>query len=419
MGTLLKIAYRNVLRHKRRTAITGVVMSVGIGLFIAADSMLVGMDRLTIDNMVDYTESFLKARSPEYVANLAGTPLEHGVPAPEAAAEALMAADPRIKAVTPRTRFVARASNYSDEIPVLATAVDPERDAAVFRTAGSVGAGRWLGPGAERGVVLGSGLAKELGLGLGDYVLVAASTVYENVNADEYEIVGLVETPIPEINKGALYISYADAEELLGLGGLVTELCASAERPPTLSALLESSAEASAKAGAALPGLKVDSIGELAKGYLAMRQMKGKFSQILIFVLLLIAAVGIVNTILMSVYSRIREIGVLRAYGMRPGEIRRLFTIEGLLVGLVGSLAGLALGLALDWYLVSVGIPMEAMLGDIDMGGIPLAGTLRGEWNPGTAAFGFVFGILVAFLSARIPARRAARLEVTDALRFV
>ena len=104
---------------------------------------------------------------------------------------------------------------------------------------------------------------------------------------------------------------------------------------------------------------------------------------------------------------------------MRPGEIRRLFTIEGLLVGLVGSLAGLALGLALDWYLVSVGIPMEAMLGDIDMGGIPLAGTLRGEWNPGTAAFGFVFGILVAFLSARIPARRAARLEVTDALRFV
>jgi len=418
VGTLWKIAYRNVWRHKRRTAITGVVLCVGIGLFIMADSMLVGMDRLTIDNMVDYTESFLKLRTPEYVANLAGTPLEYGVPDPEAAAKALAAADPRIRAVTPRTRFVARVSNYVEEIPVVATAVDPARDAAVFRIASSVGAGRWLGTGAERSVVMGAALASELGLGLGDYVLVAAGTTYGNVNADEYAIVGLLETPIPEINQSALYLSYADADALLGLNGLVTELCAAAARPPTFAALLASSAEAAAKAAKALPGLEADSIGELAQGYLAMRQMKGKFSQILILVVLLIAGVGIVNTVLMSVYARIREIGVLRAYGMRPREIQRLFTLEGVIVGFLGSAAGVALGLLLVWYLVSVGIPLEAFLGKIDMGGIPLAGTMRGEWNLGTAAVGLVFGLVVSFVSARIPAKRAARLQVTDALRF-
>jgi len=64
------------------------------------------------------------------------------------------------------------------------------------------------------------------------------------------------------------------------------------------------------------------------------------------------------------------------------------------------------------------GISISAMVGDVDMGGLPLSGTLYGEWNPATMAFGFAFGIVVAFVSARIPAKRAARLEVTDALRF-
>ena len=61
---------------------------------------------------------------------------------------------------------------------------------------------------------------------------------------------------------------------------------------------------------------------------------------------------------------------------------------------------------------------MSAMVGDVDMGGLPLSGTLYGEWNPASMAFGFMFGLVVAFVSARIPAKRAARLEVTDALRF-
>lgn len=419
MGALWKIAARNVLRHKRRTVITGVVMSVGIGLFIMMDSVLVGMDRITLDNMIDYTESVAKVRTPEYLSNQLGTPLDYGVPDPEAAMRAIMAADGRITAVAPRARFVANVSNYEDSLPVVATAVDPELDARVFKLPEAVVSGSWLSAAEPGDVVIGSGLAEELGVEVGDYLVVSASTVYENVNADEYRVGGVVFTPMPYINDSGLFMAYGDADELLGTDGFASELVVAAARALSLDATLDDADGIAARAGAALPGLRVDSITELAKDYLAMRAMKSKFSYMIILVVLLIAAVGIVNTILMSVYARIREIGVLRAYGMSPKDIRRLFTLEGLMVGAVGSLGGVLLGALMDWYFVEVGMSIGAVIGSIDMGGLPLTGTLYGEWNPATMVVGFAFGLVVAFVAARIPAKRAARLEVTDALRFV
>jgi len=419
MDTLWKIAGRNVLRHKRRTLITGIVMTVGIGLFIMMDSMLIGMDRMTIDNMVDYTESFMKIRTPGYVNNLQGTPLDYGIPDPEATMRAVLASDSRLKAAAPRTRFVATVSNYEDALPVMAMALDPARDGAVFSMNNSVTDGAWLDATAPGSVVLGSGLAGEMSLKVGDYVVVSASTVYDNVNADEYLVAGLVSSPMPEINDGGLFMSYADADELLGTVAFVGEIVVAAERMPNLNTLLAASSEVSAKAAAALPGLRVDPLTELAKDYLAMRAMKGKGSYFIIMVVLLIAAVGIVNTILMSVYARIREIGVLKAYGMSPGEIKRLFTLEGIIVGAVGSAGGVLFGALIVWYLATSGIPMGAIVGKVDMGGLPLTGTLYGEWNPASMAFGFGFGMVVAFIAARIPARRASKMEVTDALRFV
>lgn len=426
MGTLWKIAVRNVLRHKRRTIITAIVMTVGIGLFIMMDSMLAGMDRITIDNMVDYTESSIKVRTPEYVANLQGTPLEHGVPDPERVMERIIAVDKRIiavdkriVAVAPRMHFVASVSNYADSMPVIATAIDPARDGAVFKLAEAVATGTWLAGAPAGSIVIGAGLSAELKVAVGDYLLVSASTAYENTNADEYLIAGTVASPMPAINDAGVFMSFADADRLLGTSGFVSEIAVATKRAARMQAMLTESEQLAASIRTAVPGLNVESISELAADYLAMRAMKSKFSYVMILVVLLIAGVGIVNTILMSVYARIREIGVLRAYGMSPPEIRRLFTLEGLIIGFVGSVGGVLFGMALVWYLASTGISIGALVGKVDMGGLPLSGTLYGEWNPATIAFGFVFGLVVAFVAARIPARRAAKLEVTDALRFV
>jgi ABC-type lipoprotein release transport system permease subunit len=419
MDTLWKIASRNVLRHRRRTVITGVVMMVGIGLFIAYDSVLAGMDRLSIDAMISYSSSFLKVRTPEYAADAMGTPLDHGIADPAAAMAAMARATPSIVATTSRTMFLAQASNYRDSEPIMAAAVDPEADAKVFATAGDVTGGSWLSPAANHEVVVGASLAKELGLKVGDGLLVSARTVYDNENADEFRIVGLIGGDASLSSTAAVYLSWADARAFLGESLPVTEIDSASSRQVSLDAELSESASAAKAVGAALPSLRADPVGEFAKDYLALRQSKQKGSYLLIVMILLIAAVGIVNTILMSVYSRVREIGVLRAYGMTPRDIKALFVREGLILGAVGSLAGLAFGALLVWYLNGVGLSVGKVFGDVDFGAIPMNGVLRGEWRPATYIVGLVFGILVAWIAARIPAKRAAKLEPTDALKFV
>ena len=419
MDPLWKIAARNVLRHRKRTAITALVMMVGIGLYIGYDSVLAGMDRLAIDSMVSYSASWLKVRTPEYMDNLMGTPLDYGIADPGATMATMKAASPDIMATTPRTLFVAQASNYVDAEPVLATAVDPATDPGVFGLSANVTRGAWLDAGgAGHEVVLVAGLARDLGLSVGDGLLLSARTTWDNENADEFTVAGIVDGSAGLAATASVYMGYADARAFLGEALPVTEIDAAGRPAASLDKELGLAAAAAALVSAALPSLHVEPIGEAARDYLALRTSKSKGALILIFMILLIAAVGIVNTILMSVYSRVREIGVLRAYGMTPKDIRKLFTREGIILGVVGSLAGLAFGALLDWYLVSAGIPLAAF-GDIDLGSIPLADVMRGEWRPAAFVMGLAFGVVVSWIAARIPAKRAGRLEPTEALRFV
>ena len=413
MGALCKIALRNTVRHARRTIITAVVMMVGISVFILFDSMLAGSDRMAVDNMADYTVSSLKIRNPAYVEDIEANPLDKGLARPELVLAALAAQG---LSAAPRLRFVARVSNYVDEIPVLADAVDPAADAKVFKLAKSLSSGSWLTGAPANSVVMGAGLASELKLTVGDSVLVSAQTVHDATNADEYLVAGIVETPAPEVNRSGLFMSLEDARLLLDAPGLVTEIDAALPRASRLAAALASVDAKAAALRQALPGERVDPLGFLARDYLALRGVKSKYTFMIILVVLLIAAVGIVNTILMSVYSRVREIGMLRAFGMTARDIKRLFTLEGLAIGIFGSLLGVLLGALLDFLVIARGISLSAFANS--MGSLPLSGVLRGEWNPTTMVAGFLFGVLVSLLAARIPARRAARLEPTAALRF-
>ena len=149
-----------------------------------------------------------------------------------------------------------------------------------------------------------------------------------------------------------------------------------------------------------------------------MTHAKRVFGMVFMLVILIIAVVGIFNTVFMSVYERIREIGVLRAHGLKPRDITFMFVLEGFITGLFGSALGIMVGSLANMYLVVTGIPMEKMVGKIATASYGISGNIYGEWNLPAMGIAFCLGMLVATVAGIIPARRASKIQVTQALRF-
>jgi len=419
MNTVLRIALRNVIRHRRRALITAITMMVGIGFFIALDSLYNGLDRLSVDDLINYRDSSVKIYSAAYDADRESYPLDKGI-ADIGALTAWLKNDRRVVAVTPRTQFLAQAGNYHDTTYVIGTVVDPAMDPKVFALK-DVLIGSYFTPqaGLDRQIILGKELADRLGLKIGDTVLIAASTRYEAQNADDFTIVGLLSTSDPTLNKSTAMIAYAAARDFLDLGeavGLVTEMDVRLQHRVNLSDTLADAASLAGGVKAAFPSLAPYSFQDLNKGFLTVLKQKRIWGYVIMLFILLLSAVGIINTVLMSVYERIREVGVLKALGFRGREVVWMFVFEGFFVGCLGSLLGAALGVLINCYTIYVGFSMQRF-GDVG-GGFAFWGTLRGEWNPGSILFAVIFGLVLAVLAAAIPARSAG-MAATSALRFV
>ncbi|MEN6491826.1 MAG: FtsX-like permease family protein [Rectinema sp.] len=413
---LFQIALRNVARHSRRTAITAVVLAVGIAVFITFQSLLAGMDRVTIDTAIDYDNGSISVRSKDYEAHATSQPLEYGIQDPEGVMGGLAALLPVGSTWTPRTRFYVQVSNWADETPALAFVVRPDTDRKVFKTAQKVVGGGW---GVTTKAVVGTDLARDLNVKEGDSIVVTAVLPNGSLNAIELVVGGIADLPLYSLSQQAIYMTTQDAEALVDAPLPVTEIDIRLPPASRLDVLVAQADSAASRIEKNNNDLAAVSIGEAMRDYLAMRNMKSKFAYIIIVIVLLISSVGIFNTILMSMYSRIREIGVLAAYGLEPRQIKRLFSLEGTLVGVIGSTGGVLLGAVFVWWLTSRGISFGGMFGNLDLGNLPKDLFIRGEWNPATFAQGFIFGVLVSWLASLMPARKASSIEVTEALRFV
>lgn len=419
MKTILKIAFRNLLRHKRRTILTGVVISFGLWMYIFMDSIMNGLDRGSMDNMINLSTSAVQVYTKEYDEDKESYPLKHGLQDLSGIEKTLLAHE-RVKSVTPRTKFLGELSNYEESMPVIGTVVEPDKDKTVF-TLTEYLVGNYFSDNNEREIILGKDLAREMNVKPGGFITMYALTKYETRNADDFKVVGLFNTTDPALNKSGVFITYTAANSFLDLENTVTELCIQLKHRINFDDLLDDMLEVQTLIKKELPDLSAYTFKELGAGILALVKGKKNWGAGMTLVFLLIAAVGIVNSVLMSVYERIREVGVLRAMGMGGKEITWMFMFEGIMIGFVGSLGGVILGVISVIILTTYGWPLDKIYGDmyIDTAGFPVWGTIYGEWNIPLIIGVFFFGMLTAFLASIPPARKAAKMEVTHALRFI
>ena len=418
MGMILKIALRNIGRHKRRTILSAITIAAGLAIFIFMDSMLTGIDRMSIDNMITLSSGALKVQTIQYDKEKNTFPLSYGINGFLPGLQTVLACDNRVKHVTRRTQFLGQLSNYDETVPVVGTVIDEATDTMVFGLKPYI-SGSFFGPDDSREILMGRQLAQDLGVGVGDNITLYALTKYDSRNADQFRIAGLLSTADPTINHSGVFITYSAANEFLDLENTVSELDISVKRNSNLALFSRDVKGIQKTLQTEFPLLRVNTFLELGAGVLELTRAKRVAGIMFMAIILVIAVVGIFNTVFMSVYERIREIGVLRAHGLRPRDITIMFVLEGFITGLIGGALGLALGALVNVYLVAVGIPMEKISGKIATASYGISGSIYGEWNLPAMALAFCLGVLVATLAGVFPARKASKIQVTSALRFV
>jgi putative ABC transport system permease protein len=416
---ILKIAFRNILRHKRRTLLSAITIAFGLMLFILFDSLLSGIDRSSMENMVNLTDGSLKIYSKGYAAEKMAYPLKYGID-DIGSLRRYVKTLPEVSGVTPRIAFLTEIINGERSLRTVGSVIQPDTDPKVFTLPKYINAGRFFSKGNMQEVILGKKLAGDLGVGVGDTVLLNTRTRFEANNAVDFEVVGLLETPAPFINESGIFITFQAANQFLDVQDLVTELDIHVPWSKTedINVYLQQINTLRNKINARFPSLNVNTFHDINSAFIEMMAGKRKAQSMLTFFILLIGAVGIVNTILMSVYERIREVGVLRALGIQPHEIRRMFLYEGVLIGLVGGLMGIVASFLVNIWMVNAGMDFTFMMKNIDSSQMPISGVFYGQWNIQTFFVALFLGTVISALAAIVPARKAAKITPIQCLKF-
>ncbi len=406
----LKFTAKNLFRRKRRTVLTALAIAVGIMYFIIFDSMLSGADRDAINNLINFETGHLEISS---ISSDMRPELDELIPDGKRLAGEIKKI-PEVEAATSRLVFPASVIAGFEELPVLGIGTDLETDEKVFLVSEHVTDGRWLIPG-EEGVVVGKRIADLLELELGDVITIRTQTVGMVFQALDLSVVGIVSTPHPGVNQTHVYLPLDVAQEALGAGQGATTIILRTESEQAIGAV----SDFIQNLDTWNPSWTLKPWYE-ATSFLAIGTGKRAFGGVLMGLVLIIATIGVVNSILLSTLERVREIGLLKAMGMKEKEIVGLFVFEGCGLGLLGGILGAAMATAINIYLINTGLSLKMFIGEANMDiGYPIADRMFGVWNWPTVFWAILFGLLVSLLASYFPARRAAYLDSVESLRQV
>ena len=409
---LFKMAIRNVFRHTRRTLITAAAIGVGLMFMIMIDSMFGGVENQAVRNILETDNSELVVYPTGVFENRFLFPLDTLIEDASALSAQLEADYADVISATPRLRFAVFAIGPQAELFAFGMGIDPETDPKVFDLQNKIEEGRFLE--ADGDLVIGSGLAKELNLALGDYLLIQTRSRRGVMDVREYEITGIVNTSNPLINANAVFITLADAQTILEAPGAASEINLHVKGKPRDTERLNI---LGSKIGKDLGAdFELYTWYDLNAGLFEIAGQKQSVGFFIAFIVIVIALVGIVNTMLLSIYERIPELGTMRAMGFSKGNIRWMMLAEGSIIGFFGGLFGVILGLGVVTYMTEVGMDFSSLMGDFELP-MPLDLHYRGEYNFGYMAFTFFLGWIVSTVITLIPARKATRIEPSEALR--
>jgi putative ABC transport system permease protein len=303
-----------------------------------------------------------------------------------------------------RMAFSGLLNNGKVDVPIIGEGIEPTQE-GVLSSALQMLAGRALAESDRNGMVLGEGLARSLGVGPGDIVTLLVSTFDGAINTDEFEVVGVFRSFSREYDQRVIKIALPAAQQLFGApdASVVVVLLDRTEDTGTVLA----------KARRLTNGtdLVVKGWEEINDFYANTVALYERQFAVLKVIILAMVVLGVANAVNMSVFERTAEFGTMRALGNRGRFVVGLVLTECLLLGLAGAAVGVLIGASLAAVISIIGIPMPPPPNS------NVGYTARIMLQPAVMAQSFVIGAAATFLSGVVPAVRARRVAIVDALR--
>jgi putative ABC transport system permease protein len=400
---LLRLAFRSIFRNRRRSAITLMVIVFGaIGIILFGGYKAITFRNLresTIRNRLGHLQIFAAG----YARAEAQKPLQYALSNAEEIRRTVEK-DPRVKTTAAQISLMGLVSNGEKSETFMATAVEPLKDRMM--SAQKLTAGVDLPLDENDAVIVGKGLATSMNVKPGDYLTLMTTTGSGSLNATDVRVAGIFMSGVKEYDDRAIKMPIAGAQQLLQttkIEKLLVFLNETSDTDAMRSDLTRTFAQQGWK-------LEMKEWSELATFYhqvVALYNGIFGFLGILVFCIVIFS---VANTITMSILERTREIGTLMAMGTTRGRIWRSFLAEGVLIGIIGGVLGIAGG-ALMAQLINHG---HVMLPPPP--GYTVGYRLQILLHPPVLMTAFVISFITATLSSIVPAWRASRLKIVDAL---
>jgi putative ABC transport system permease protein len=400
---LTKLALRNVFRNRRRSAITLLVIVFGaVGLILFGGYKAItffGLRESTIRNRLGHLQIY-KAGFERAEAKKS---LEYGLEDVAQLRRAIQA-DKRVRMTTAQITLMGLVSNGDKSETFMATGVEPKEDRAM--NAQRLVAGTDLPDNESDAIIIGRGLAASMHARPGDYLTLMSTTTSGSLNAIDVRVAGIFMSGVKEYDDRAIKMPLAGAQQLLQTAK-VERLLVMLNDTDDTAAVRESLTSLFAKNHWPL---EMKDWSQLATFY---HQVVALYNGIFGFIGMVVFAIvifSVANTIVMSIFERTREIGTMMAIGTTRSSIWRMFLAEGLMIGVIGGVAGLLFGAGISNLINRVHIMLPPPPGYTQ--GYPLRVMLQ----PGILITAFLIAVITSTLSSILPALKASRLKIVDAL---
>ena len=417
-GRLIQFAWRNLWRNRRRTFITMTAIAFGYVMLLFVACLMAGLRWQMIENGTSLVMSQIQVHAPGYYPSrsiqktLGG---RHGTDVDVMLAA--VTADHRVYAAAPRVYGYGLLSAAHRSAGVELMGIVPGEESKITVLNSQIVKGEYLTARLPKGVVLGDSLASTIGIELGSEIVLLTQAADGTMGNDVYTVVGIFHTGLDAVDRGLVLMSVAALQDLLHLApARIHEVGIKLKDITKATAV---AATLQTQLGKTFP-VRTRAWPELAPELAGYVQFNRGVTFVLFFIFFLMAVIGVMNTMLMAVFERTRELGMLMALGMRPIQIVGLILAEAAGLAVASLIVGAALGVPVLWYLQVHGLDLGGATGEV----VSLAGVVVGHLWYGRQDFpAYVeaaLGLAVtAMVSALYPAWRAAHFRPTEAMRKV